>query len=376
MAIGNIGKKLGTSGDGALQRAFSAVNSMSWFFQSAPINMFASRKPFKSATIYTDRYTDSNSARLAGLIAANYGVVEPATANTPVTTISTNWSYARPSGSASEPWRTWDFDGYEHTVLPPVNPQGNISGYTSGTISFNSVVRTGLVLNGLTWNNLGGIKEYYLCAVFSTNSAFTGTLKEKSSAAKLINAVSGSSIQLSLSSSDLAALQSGGYKYYYLCGRSVMRAALGNFSAGTQKYQALPYTSNTYMKGTITIETPPVPFTNYSINVSVSVAESLGDIGIVEPFFGNKVNCYGEHQDSVQYSYYQDTISDYMTLDGFTSGSTMYAGVSINDNPGNVQISISYGTISSGGTSNLYEIAIPCSYISSSRTFTVVLSST
>ena len=130
------------------------------------------------------------------------------------------------------------------------------------------------------------------------------------------------------------------------------------------------------MKGTITIETPPVPFTNYSINVSVSVAESLGDIGIVEPFFGNKVNCYGEHQDSVQYSYYQDTISDYMTLDGFTSGSTMYAGVSINDNPGNVQISISYGTISSGGTSNLYEIAIPCSYISSSRTFTVVLSST
>jgi hypothetical protein len=130
-----MGKKIGVNGDGDLQVVFgTSQKSHAWFFTTAPINMYSAHKPFRSSTIFTDHYDDTNSQRYAWLSANSFGVSANTTLNRSIGAQDPYWKYARPRGSSyNEHYRAEDFELYNHNAVCPMLAT-NITLSTNGEI--------------------------------------------------------------------------------------------------------------------------------------------------------------------------------------------------------------------------------------------------
>ena len=142
----------GTSGD--LQKVFNRSNTnKAWFFVYADINMWSSHKPFRNTTIFTDHYDNTNSARWAALVAANFSLSIPRHNATDFKThYSDTWSLLRARGPAyNEPQRAWDFEQYRHNcpwLLGPTTFGGVQDGYYTIFNGYLSVPRTQYIYPG------------------------------------------------------------------------------------------------------------------------------------------------------------------------------------------------------------------------------------
>lgn len=119
--------KIATNGNGDLQRALGVSSTgmtQANLFANGNINKWSKKKAFCHSTIFTDKYTDNNSQRLAGLKAAYYGFGYGNVVNIPVYTSASAlhsgfsaanegnvWTYTRPT-IGNYPLRALDFDGY------------------------------------------------------------------------------------------------------------------------------------------------------------------------------------------------------------------------------------------------------------------------
>ena len=115
--------KLKADGSGDLQQALHRTDLVEQedLFAGGVVAMFAKYKAFQNGNNFTDRYSDSGSARKTALVNANYGISIP-TSNglgTPTSGFFYNllnsgamWSYSRPNKNNGHILRPMDFDGY------------------------------------------------------------------------------------------------------------------------------------------------------------------------------------------------------------------------------------------------------------------------
>lgn len=118
--------KIAANGQGDLQRALGSSSlSQTFLMTSVEPNKWAKYQPFVSGVVYTDRYTDANSQRLAGLKAANWGWGMNGIPSYPNfsslrsalaagITAGKNWTRTRVT--AANVLRAMDFDGYATTA--------------------------------------------------------------------------------------------------------------------------------------------------------------------------------------------------------------------------------------------------------------------
>ena len=237
-----MGKKLGVSGDGDLQQVFQ-VSQMahSWFFLTAPINMWAKYKPFRhpSSTIYTDHYKGASgqtisSARLTGARQVNYGLVRPSGSETniPADVVGQLWSYNR-CRDGVDPMQAWDFEGYNHIAQAPIMPMtpdnvdpvdGSIityySAYQSDGIDFSPIQR-GTRDDTIGIADFPDIDGWYVCVLLCNNRARRSSDRWKwktASSPIQLNTSGGYASAVpcpALTHGDVISL--GDYKYYYIC---------------------------------------------------------------------------------------------------------------------------------------------------------------
>lgn len=114
--------KIAANGQGDLQRALNSALMSQTSLMTVPVpNKWAKFQPFVSGDIYSDRYGDSNSQRLAGLKAANWGWGAsgiPSYANwsslqSALGSITPGGVWIRTRPTASNILRALDFDGYQ-----------------------------------------------------------------------------------------------------------------------------------------------------------------------------------------------------------------------------------------------------------------------
>ena len=105
--------KIAANGQGDLQKALASSKMSHIELFALDYNRWAKFKPFRNANIYHDRYGDSNSARLAGLKAANFGlgVVDCGRVDYP-SKYSNRWALNKPV-VPTYVLRALDFDGYQ-----------------------------------------------------------------------------------------------------------------------------------------------------------------------------------------------------------------------------------------------------------------------
>ena len=115
--------KLKVDGSGDLQQALHRTDLVEQedLFAGGVVAMFAKYKAFQNGNDFTDRYSDSGSARKTALVNANYGISIPTSNSlgTPTSGFFYNllnsgamWSYSRPNKNNGHILRPWDFDGY------------------------------------------------------------------------------------------------------------------------------------------------------------------------------------------------------------------------------------------------------------------------
>ena len=114
--------KIAANGRGDLQLAWGVSSTgmtQANLFANGKINKWAKYKPFQHSTVFTDRYGDTNSQRLAGLKSANYGFGSGFVSGTTVFTTKSDlhsgftntWTYYRPV-QGTHPLRALDAEGY------------------------------------------------------------------------------------------------------------------------------------------------------------------------------------------------------------------------------------------------------------------------
>lgn len=108
---------------------------------SGTVAKWSKYQGFPANARYTDFYDSANSARLAGAVAANFGLTIPSSANANAfhaalagATAGSFWTRTRPSGVANDPIRVSDFDGYS---LPAKQAQEwDLAGGSATSLNF------------------------------------------------------------------------------------------------------------------------------------------------------------------------------------------------------------------------------------------------
>lgn len=237
-----MGTKIGVNGDGDLQQVFGVSNKEhSWYFLTAPINMWAKFKPFRhpGGAIYSDHYRGAQgqaqtSARGTAGLNANYGLVAPSgsESNIPSDVINKLWSYER-IRNGTDPQQAEDFEGYYHNAQPPVIPMrpdnldplsGSFityySAFQSDGIDFSPIQR-GTRDDTIGLEDFGGLDGWYVCLLLCTNMNFSssGSWKWKTASTPIQKNSSGGYAGMvacpALTHGEVTTL--GNYKYYYIC---------------------------------------------------------------------------------------------------------------------------------------------------------------
>ncbi len=224
------------------------------------VKKFAKFKPFKSTTaVYSFDPTQTTPElrspdRDADRIAVNYGLSAPSTGSSVASVFGSEWTYDPPV-AGTNPLRALDFDGYDTNAAAPARAQGNITIYRAYQSSyvFTDIVRGGSSIYAIGLEELVGLKEYYLCVGFAQSADFSGTVIYKTSSSK-IKDLGSVLAQITISSTDLDLLESGGYKYYFLCGATSQKTDLTAASL-TTPFIALPADNASDMTGSFLQDT-------------------------------------------------------------------------------------------------------------------------
>lgn len=290
--ISNIGVALGANGRGDLQICFrtSRMNK-SWFFidNAANINKWARYKPFRYNGYFPDLFTDPNSARLAAAASVNYGLAAPAPQQDFKNTFGNIWSYTNPRGSAyNEPMRVQDFDGYYDLAAAPVDAIGDLDVYeTAGDFDFSTYIKQNIAGGeAISWDDLAAIKDYYLCAIFSTTSDFSsGNLLAKTAASTFDQG----GTALVITAAELATLRSNGYGYYYLVARSSALSGLQNPGTTSAYYIAMPAPhSSNELKGEFNIHASATALVTIASVSNVASPTRALDFLNASPYVGSE----------------------------------------------------------------------------------------
>lgn len=121
---------------------------------SPNINMWSKWKPINAnCTTLTDQI----------LISHNYGITAPSVSSTIDAALTKVWSYDRPKGGATSPYRLGDFRGYDHTAPPPVTQQQDITWYTTVQPTITLELQSGAEsAAGIQVEDLVALNGYYL----------------------------------------------------------------------------------------------------------------------------------------------------------------------------------------------------------------------
>lgn len=129
----------------------------------ANINPMAKYKPV--------RYSKLSPLTDAEFKSTNYGLVTGNTFNASDSNPSNTWTYNKPTGGSSQPYRLTDFDGYDNLACPPFafEVSGELASSVGLSFYINSVAKevyTGMRWTpdtGITFSDLLAVDGRYLC---------------------------------------------------------------------------------------------------------------------------------------------------------------------------------------------------------------------
>lgn len=129
----------------------------------ANINPMAKYKPV--------RYSKLSPLTDAEFKSTNYGLVTGSVFNASDSNPSNTWTYNKPTGGSSQPYRLTDFDGYDNFVCPPFafEVSGELASSVGLSFYINSVAKevyTGMRWTpdtGITFSDLLAVDGRYLC---------------------------------------------------------------------------------------------------------------------------------------------------------------------------------------------------------------------
>lgn len=99
------------------------------------INKWSKYKPVVLATVAPDRSSSwwRSTNGNCGLIIPNFSSISALISH--VDANGADWTYQKPTGGSTSPYRIADFGGYEHTARRPLNPNTPTAQYYKGTTS-------------------------------------------------------------------------------------------------------------------------------------------------------------------------------------------------------------------------------------------------
>lgn len=263
------GKKIALNGNGDLQKALSRNGVMSHLqlvcdvddnnTRVNKINIWAKYKPFRDATIFTDFYSDTNSARLSALRTSNFGLdvitADGSTLNNSsiAGAFKQIWTYYPPR-AGQDPARVFDFDGYHAEKVLPIQSLGDITFYQAlmsqydFTPAYNNNAADVRLID-LTANALNG---WYVGVAFAKNAQFTGTLMYKTASTAIPSSGSTAPAFPTLSAQDITDLKNGNYTHYFMFATDTAKTSF-NGSVSGALFRCLPRESTSEMTGQFTI---------------------------------------------------------------------------------------------------------------------------
>lgn len=96
-----------------------ASNDVGTLCRSNKINMWSKWKPVSFNKITGLTATDLQNV--------DYGLVPPTASTNYASIVSSKWTYIKPTGGSSSPYRLGDFRNYNHNAIPPCSLEGDIS---------------------------------------------------------------------------------------------------------------------------------------------------------------------------------------------------------------------------------------------------------
>lgn len=211
----------------------NVTNVLGTFFgDSAKINKWAKFKPIKYASLKPLTETQIKSVNY-GLTAPQHGSIEE--------TKTRMWTYNRPTGGTSSPYRLSDFCGYTTVGTGPVSKRTDLT--------FNLMFNEELIIqakigvqnmNEIEIGELPALSEYYFCVVLTDGS----NVMWKTSTGKI-----SSSSQIRIAASELTTGKTYGY---YICACDTQRTSLTSALPANPNFLTLPCNLISDMSATIT----------------------------------------------------------------------------------------------------------------------------
>lgn len=118
------------------------------------INMWSKWKPINAnVTTLTDTVLQQH----------DYGILAPSSSSTIQDALGKSWTYDRPKGGSTSPYRLGDFRKYDHGVPPPVTQQEDFTWYLATQPTITLEIQSGAEnTNGIQVEDLSALDDYYL----------------------------------------------------------------------------------------------------------------------------------------------------------------------------------------------------------------------
>ena len=194
------------------------------------VNPFAKYKP-----IDFNGYSPTEAQRRT----INYGITPPNPSSTPAGTQNSYWTYTKPTGGNSSPYRLRDFAGYapsrgyNHNAVSPIVCAGDVT-VSESDGSGVSLAMFSNVVDSLTLEDFGDLEGYYLCVYMTFTSGGSTFVSLKTADASFGETLSP---VLKLYYDELDSISSG--TRYYLCLCDTKQTELG-LPPGGAKYLPIP----------------------------------------------------------------------------------------------------------------------------------------
>lgn len=121
---------------------------------SSQINMWSKWKPINANVTTMSEQT---------LINNNYGILAPSVSSNIETALTKSWTYDRPKGGATSPYRLGDFRNYDHAAPPPVTEQQDRTWYVATAPTLTIELQSGAESSaGIQVEDLKALNGYYL----------------------------------------------------------------------------------------------------------------------------------------------------------------------------------------------------------------------
>ena len=232
ISLNDVNSLLGTSYD-----------DVGKLIRNANFALWAKYKPFSMAGKYSG-VTDND------VIAGNCGLVSPTISSTIEETKSKTWTYNRPTGGSSSPYRLHDFNGYYDDAdindKYSANKTVNLPNDASGNVIISTTVTHSDYSIGI--EDISALSDYYLAIEINYTDYSGNTINRFMTSSEKIGNGSNS---ITIPVNYLPILSDGETYQYYVFASATSQTPFA--VSGSGQYYPLPFNDVDEMKGTITI---------------------------------------------------------------------------------------------------------------------------